>query len=90
VSDDATVRLESSGPLDEVAAGIGRVDLASCRSRSVPSMNVTAFAAGVERGVALALYAPVNAIAIYDLEEDDEEDGDEDGGGSDDENVAMA
>ena len=89
VSGDATVRLESSGPLDEVAAGIGRIDLASCRSRIVPSMKVTAFAAGVERGVALALYAPVNAIAVYDLEEDDEEDEDEDGGGSDDENVAM-
>lgn len=77
-------------PIDDLIRGVGEVDASRCRIRHVPGLEIVApFAASATRGVALALFSPVNAITIYDLEDDEEEDAEESEpeDGSYDENV---
>ncbi len=69
------------------------METSRCRIRHVPGLEIMApFAASATRGVALALFSPVNSITIYDLEDDEEENVEESepDDGSYDENVEMA
>ena len=91
------VRLEQipiDAPVDTVITRVGMIDTGRCRMRHVPGLDIVLpFAASATRSVALALFAPVNSITIYDLEEDEEEDEEEEsepeGDGSDDENIDV-
>ncbi len=79
-------------PIDDLIRGVGEVDASRCRIRHVPGLEIVApFAASATRGVALALFSPVNSITIYDLEDDEEEEMEESASedGSYDENVEM-
>lgn len=81
------------GPIDGLIKGVGEMNASRCRIRHVPGLEIVApFAASATRGVALAVFSPLNSITIYDLEDDEEEEEVENSGsedGSYDENVEL-